>query len=49
MSSGPIDSGAASCMLLDLEERPIRNNQSENVLENGMASSTFPIIRSTSE
>ncbi|CAM4760588.1 unnamed protein product [Rotaria magnacalcarata] len=49
MSSGPIDSVAASCMLLDLEERPIRNNQSENVLENGMASSTFPIIRSTSE
>ncbi|CAF3395026.1 unnamed protein product [Rotaria socialis] len=49
MSSESVNSSVANRMLLDLEERPTHNTQSENVLENGMTSSTFPITRSTSE
>ncbi|CAF3078081.1 unnamed protein product [Rotaria socialis] len=49
MSSESVNSSVANRMLLDLEERSTHNTQSENVLENGMTSSTFPITRSTSE
>lgn len=49
MSSTPLNGDVTNRVINDLEERSIRNNQSSNILENGMASSIHSSLRLTNE